>query len=121
MLRFTPGMFTLEWTHRATFASTSSVKSRYARVSHSRQWCYYNVDRSETYVIVRPLSTVEYTSVALGRSPVEANSVVVTICIVGVSLAGCVHSSVNKPGANGRVRYDSLSHSRLYCRDREKK
>jgi len=55
-----------------------------------------------------------------GRSLVEANSVVVTICIVGVSLAGCVHSSVNKPGANGRVSYDSLPHSRLYCRDREK-
>ena len=35
-----------------------------------------------------------------GRYPVEANSVVVTICIVGVSLAGCVHSSVNKPGTN---------------------
>jgi len=57
----------------------------------------------------------------LGRSPVEANSVVATICLVGVSLAGCVHSSVNKPGANGRVSYDSLTLSRLYCRDREKK
>jgi len=57
----------------------------------------------------------------LGRSPlVDANSVVVTICIVGVSLAGCVHSSVNKSGANGRVSYDSLTHCRLYCRDREK-
>jgi len=55
-----------------------------------------------------------------GRSPVEANSVVVSICIVGVSLAGSVHSSVNKPGANGRVSYNSLTHSRLYCRDRVK-
>ena len=36
-------------------------------------------------------------------------------------LAGCVHSSVNKPGANGRVSYNRLTHSRLYCRDREKK
>jgi len=36
-------------------------------------------------------------------------------------LTGYVHSSVNKPGANGRVSYDSLTHSRLYCRDREKK
>ena len=36
-------------------------------------------------------------------------------------LAGCVHSSVNKPGANGRVSYDTLTHFRLYCRDREKK
>ena len=57
----------------------------------------------------------------LGRFPVEANSVVVTICIVSVSLAGYVHSSVNKPGANERVSYDSLTHSRLYCRDKEKK
>jgi len=57
----------------------------------------------------------------LGRSAVEANSVVVTVCIVGVSLAGCVHSSVNKPGANERVSYNSLTHCRLYCRDREKK
>ena len=38
----------------------------------------------------------------LGRSPVEA---------------GCIHSSVNKPGANGRVSYDSLTHCRLYCSD----
>ena len=57
----------------------------------------------------------------LGRSPVEANSVVVTICIVGVSLAECVHSSENKPGVNGRVSYDSLTQSRLCCRDRDKK
>jgi len=33
-------------------------------------------------------------------------------------MAGCVHSSVNKPT---RVSYDTLTHSRLYCRDREKK
>jgi len=32
-----------------------------------------------------------------------------------------VHSSVNKPDTNGRVSYDSLTHTRLYCRDREKK
>ena len=32
-----------------------------------------------------------------------------------------VHSSVNKPGANGRVSYNTLTHSRLYCTDREKK
>jgi len=25
-------------------------------------------------------------------------------------LAGCDHSSVNKPGAKGRVGYDSLTH-----------
>jgi len=56
----------------------------------------------------------------LRRSPVEANSVVVTICTVGVSLTGCVHSSVNEPGTNRRVSYDSLTHSRLYCRNREK-
>jgi len=58
---------------------------------------------------------------SLGRSRVEANSVVVTIRIVGVILVGCVHSSVNKPGVNGRVSYESLTHSRLYCRDRAKK
>ena len=59
----------------------------------------------------------------LERSPVEANFVVVTtcICLVGVRLHGCVHSNVNKPGVNGRVSYDSLTHSRLCCRDREKK
>jgi len=40
---------------------------------------------------------------------------------VGCSrLAGCVHSSVNKPGANGRVSYNTLTHSRLYCREGEK-
>ena len=56
----------------------------------------------------------------LGRSTVKANSVIVTVCIVGVSLAGRVHSGVNKPHANGRVSYDSLTHSRLYRRDGEK-
>jgi len=38
----------------------------------------------------------------LGRSPVEANC-------------------VNKSDANRRVSYDTLTHSRLYSRDREKK
>jgi len=33
LLRFTPGLFTLEWTHQATFASTSSVKSTQLRRS----------------------------------------------------------------------------------------
>ena len=36
-------------------------------------------------------------------------------------LAGCVHSSVNKPGANWIVSYDSLTHYRFYCRYKEKK
>jgi len=36
-------------------------------------------------------------------------------------LAGCVHSSVNKSGASGRVIYNTLTHARLYCRDSEKK
>ena len=77
----------------------------------------------------------------LGMSPVEANSVVVTIyycqmlsgyvhqvcsairiCVVHAWLdVSSVHSSVSKIGANGRVSHDSLTHSRLYCRDREKK
>jgi len=29
-------------------------------------------------------------------------------------LSRCVHSSVNKTGGNGRVSYDSFTHSRLY-------
>ena len=28
---------------------------------------------------------------------------------------------MNKPGANGRVSYDSLTHSRLQCRDGRKR
>jgi len=47
-------------------------------------------------------------------------TVVVVLCSHS-RLDGCVHSSVNKPGENGRVSYDSLTHSRLYCRDWEKK
>jgi len=34
---------------------------------------------------------------------------------------GHTQTQTNKPGANGRVSYDSLTHFRLYCRDREKK
>jgi len=70
-------------------------------------------------VIVRPLSTVEYTSVRV-YSTVDSGltNLIQDHCS---RLAGCVHSSVNKPGANARVSYDMLTHSRLYCRDREKK
>jgi len=49
----------------------------------------------------------------LGRSPVEANSVVVAICIVYCLYSRCVLPSVNKPGTNGMVSYDLLPHSRL--------
>jgi len=46
----------------------------------------------------------------------------IRIWVVHTWLDVCtVHSSVNKPGANGRVGYNTLTHSRLYCRDREKK
>jgi len=33
----------------------------------------------------------------------------------------CVHSKVNKPGTKVRVCYETLTHSRLYSRDTEKK
>jgi len=90
---------------------------------------YSTVDRGLTNLIHDRCSCTLFTLSSVrvhftpGRSPVEANSVVVTIRIVGVRLAqaGCVHSSVNKPGVNGGVSYDSLTHSRLYCRDRERK
>jgi len=38
-----------------------------------------------------------------------------------LSLVRRVYSSVNKPGGNGRMSYDWLTHSRLYCRDGKKK
>ena len=45
------------------------------------------------------------------------SSVSSSVCLF---YAGCVQSSVNKPGANRRVSYDSLTHTILYCRDRGK-
>ena len=85
-------------------------------------------------VIVRPLSTVEYTSIASLFHCRQWSNLIHDRCrywqqqnsqrlsYLGCSrLAGCVHSSVNKPGANGRVSYNTLTHSTLYCRDREKK
>jgi len=38
------------------------------------------------------------------------------VTLVCSRLAGCVHSSMNKPGANGGVGYESLAHCRLYCK-----
>ena len=52
LLRFTPGLFTLEWTHRATFAWLQAWNQHnydgheLACVFHSRLWCYYNVTHS---------------------------------------------------------------------------
>jgi len=40
---------------------------------------------------------------------------------VEANVAGCVQSSVNKPGANATVGYETLTHSRLSSRDRDKK
>jgi len=82
----------------------STVDSGLTNVIHDRCSC--------TLFTLSSVSSM-HVYFTLGMSPVEANSVV-TICIVGVSLAGCVHSSVNKSGANGSVSYDSLTHSRLY-------
>jgi len=69
---------------------------------------------------------VEYTSVDSGLTNLIHDRCSLTglqrHAYLGCSrLAGCVHSSVNKPGANGRVSYNSLTHCRLYCGDREKK
>jgi len=95
-------------------------------------------------VIVKPQSTVEYTSVAsvsivdYGLTNLihdRCSSDVQWLCLTGLHairmyfvhtvvcscMAGCVHSSVNKPGANGTLGYETLTHSCLYSRDREKK
>jgi len=66
------------------------------------------------YVVVRPLSTVEYTSVVSGLTNLihdrcsctlfTLSSVSSSACLFHawkVSSRGCVHSSVNKAGANG--------------------
>ena len=71
---------------------------------------------------------MEYTSIASGLTNLIHDRCSCTLFILSsVSsnacsrLAGCVHSSVNKPDANCGVSCDWLTHSRLYCRDREKK
>jgi len=79
------------------------------------------------YVIVRPLSTVEYTSVASvfhcrrgltylihDRRGCTFNTL---FTLSSVDTSACLFHA----GANGRVGYDTLTHSRLYSRDREKK
>jgi len=79
------------------------------------------------HVIVRPLSTVEYTTnliydcCSCTLFTLSSASPSVSGLLTLGSEVGCDHSSVNKPGANGRMSYDSLTHYRLYCRDREKK
>jgi len=83
-------------------------------------------------VIVRPLSNVEYRSVAfftvdcgLTNLIHDCCSCTLWSCLTGMQrhpyLGFHAWLDVNKPGANGRVSYDSLTHSRLYCRDKEKK
>ena len=87
---------------------------------------------NDIQVIVRPLSTVEYTSIAsVSTVGSGLNNLIHGRCCLtalqrhpylGCSrLAGCVHLSVKELAANGRVSYKSLYHCRLYCRDREKK
>ena len=44
----------------------------------------------------------------------------VVVVVVDSGLTNLIHT-VNKPGANGRVSYDALTHSRLYCRYMEQK
>jgi len=69
--------------------------------------------------MVRPLSTVKYTSVVYSNVDSGLTNLIhdrysCTLqrhSYLGCSrLAGCVHSSVNKPGANGRVSYSKLQH-----------
>ena len=40
---------------------------------------------------------------------------------VEANVARCVHSSVNKPGVKRNSGYETFTHCRLYCGDREKK
>jgi len=40
---------------------------------------------------------------------------------VEANVARRVHSSVNEPGMNATVGYETFTHCRLYCGDREKK
>jgi len=40
---------------------------------------------------------------------------------VEANVARCVHSSVIKLGVNATVGYETFTHCRLYCGDREKK
>jgi len=94
----------------------TSVASMVASVFHSRQWSNLIHDRCSCTLFTVSSMWHSVSSMrayfTLGRSPDEANSVVLTICIVGVSWDKCVDSSVNRPCANGRVSYDSLTHSR---------
>jgi len=73
---------------------------------------------------VETLATLVYFTVDSGLTNLNhdrCSCTLFTLSSVCVMMAGCVHSSVNKPGANGRVSCDSLTHSRLYGRDREEK
>jgi len=72
----------------------STVDSGLTNLIHDR--------RGGTLFTLSSVGTIVRVYFTLGRSPVEANC-------------------VNKSGANGRVSYDTLTHSRLYSRDREKK
>jgi len=71
-----------------------TVDSGLTNLIHDRRGC--------TLFTLSSVGTVVRVYFTLGRSPVEANC-------------------VNKSGANQRVSYDTLTHSRLYSRDREKK
>jgi len=63
---------------------------------------------------------VKISLVLFSRRSRRRRSVWQWLCLTGLQrhpypgssrLAGCVHSSVNKTGANGRVSYDSVTHS----------
>jgi len=74
-------------------------------------------------VIVRSLSIMEYTSVASvfhcrrGLTNLIHDRRGCTLFTLSSVDSACLFHA----GANGRVGYDTLTHSRLYSRDREKK
>jgi len=91
-------------------------------------------DGGSGQVTVRPLSTVEYTSVASSPTNFFIDHCSCTLFTLWSVSSSALISRLEglqsmrillccplKPGAIGRVSYDSLTYSRLYGRDREKK
>ena len=79
---------------------------------------------STGYVIVTPLSTVVYTSIASVfhcrrglTNLIHDRRGCTLFTLSSVDTSACLFHT----GANGRAGYDTLTHSRLYSRDREKK
>ena len=91
---------------------------------HALASCLKRAWQRAVNVIVRPLSTVEYTSVASVfhcrrglANLIHDRRGCTLFTLSSVDTSACSFHA----GANGRVGYDTLTHSRLYSRDREKK